>query len=58
MYSIPEFDKKYFFPKVVKKIKNQEKQEKKTSIRSQQKKQLLEKLKLNTEKMEKIRKCK
>ena len=55
MCSIPEFDKKYFFPKVAKKIKVQEK---KAQERSQQKKQLLEKLKVNTEKMEKNKKCK
>ena len=49
MCSILEFDKKYFLPKVAKKIKSQEKMQKKVHQRSQQKKQLLDKLRLNTE---------
>ena len=50
--SIPEFDKKYFLPKFTKKVKAQEK---KIEKRSLQKKVLLERLKANTEKMEKIK---
>ena len=53
MCLIRELDRKYFLPKVAKNIKKNRR--KKASIRSQQKKQLLEKLKVNTEKMEKLK---
>ena len=55
MVGFEDFDKKYFLPKVTKKIKNNEK---KVAVRNQKKNILLEKLKVNTENMQAIKKCK
>ena len=55
MVGFEDFDKKYFLPKVTKKIKSNEQ---KVAVRNQKKNILLQKLNVNTEKMQAIKKCK